>query len=415
MLKGIFIRGATVACAYPALTWSTSQEIENQPKLFNNFQQYAHMDSLPVKANGEYDKSLAKMTDIAIISGTASAQLSKEICAILKKQPTTVEVTRFSDGEISVQINESIRGKNCFIIQSCAAPVNDNIMELFLTITAARRSGAASVTAVIPYFGYRHTRSRGMPLSSTYHSRFLWSASADMAKMLHTLGVDKVVSLDLQRPGQGHEACFFDSLTPVETISSNETFVNYVKENLNLESPVVIVAPNAEYIKKARKFQKKLKSSLNLESVDTAVFFSDGAANKDKNLEELLGGKVKGADVIIVDDIVDTAGDLSILCRRLKKEGARRVFVVASHGLFTSNSSQLIDLSPVEKVIVTNSITLPQKRSSKILQVSIAPLLAQVIYSESVTKDEVIDTLSDFDMQELAANVEDDEEIFEME
>lgn len=112
-----------------------------------------------------------------------------------------MNVTRFSDGEISIEINESIRGKDCFIIQTCAEPVNDNILELLLTITAARRSGAAKVTAVIPYFGYVHNR-RGLPISTTYHSRFLWSASADFAKMLQTLGADKVISVDLQKAGQ---------------------------------------------------------------------------------------------------------------------------------------------------------------------------------------------------------------------
>lgn len=119
-----------------------------------------------------------------------------------------MNVTRFSDGEILIEINESIRGKNCVLIQSCAAPVNDNILEMLLTITAARRSGATTVTVVVPYFGYKHNR-RGLPISTTYHSRFLWSAAGDFAKMLEVVGADKVISVDLQRSGEGdvpHEA-----------------------------------------------------------------------------------------------------------------------------------------------------------------------------------------------------------------
>lgn len=285
------------------------------------------------------------------------------------------------------KIEESIRGKHVFVIQTCAAPVNDNIMELILTITAIRRADAASVTAVIPYFGYKFHR-RGLPISTALHSRFLWSAAGDFAKMLQTAGVDNIISVDLQRPGQGHEACLFDSQIPVETISANDNFVKYFADHCNLQSPVVVVSPNTECIKKARKFQKKLKASTGIEDVGYAAFIHSNPCSGNKvslkaESSEFLGD-VNGADVVIVDDMVDTAGSLYTLCGRLKKGGARRVFVCASHGLFSNESMKLIDLSPVEKVVVSDSIPLPPRCSSKIVQISIAPLLARVIAAEAI-------------------------------
>jgi ribose-phosphate pyrophosphokinase len=204
--------------------------------------------------------------------------------------------------------------------------------------------------------------------------------------------VDKVISLDLQRPGQGHEACFFDSSIPVETISSVSLFIDYFKDNVDLQSPVVVVAPNTEYVKKAKKFQAGLKSATGLESVKYGVFFneeppSSKSGQLNSATSELLAD-VKGADVIVIDDIVDTAGTLSILCRRLRKEGARRVFVCASHGLFFGNSMNLIDLSPVEKVVVSDSLPLPAVHSAKIGRVSVAELIARIITSESKNTDE---------------------------
>lgn len=189
--------------------------------------------------------------NVALLSGTANPLLAKKVAEVLNIKLTEVETQRYSDGEVSVSINESIRGKDVFILQTCAAPVNDNIMELLLTITAARRSGANRIIAVVPYFAYKYHR-RGLPISSLSHSRFLWSATNDLAKMLQTVGVDGVLSVDLQRPGQGHEACFFDVSIPVETLTSVESFVDYFKTK-NLNGPVVVVSPNIECEKRARK------------------------------------------------------------------------------------------------------------------------------------------------------------------
>ena len=298
--------------------------------------------------------------DFAVLSGSSNRELTLEVCKRLGTTPTKMDITRFSDGEVSCEINESIRGKDVFIVQSCASPVNDSIMELLLTVTAVRRSGGATITAIIPYFGYKFHRKRGLPISTTYESRFMWNAASDVAKMLLVVGVDRVVSVDLQRPGQGHEACFFDGTVPVETISTTDLFVDHFANTLDLSVPVVVVSPATEYVKKAKKFLNKLSKHPKVKAQGTGDTFShvsytemiatevaDPSAaprkpfvNDDGGYSRLLGGSVAGANVIIVDDVVDAAG-LPLLARKLIKEGAAKVFIAATHGVFTENSMQV--------------------------------------------------------------------------
>ena len=326
-----------------------------------------------------------------IVAGTAVQSLGESISGSLGLSKGDVSVRRFSDGEIHCRFNESVREKNLYIIQSCAAPVNDNIMELMLLVSAAKRAGANRVTAVIPYFGYKYHR-RGLPISTVHHSRFLWSASADFAEMLRAVGVDNIIAVDLQRPGQGHEACFFDSNTPIETISSEDLMVDYFATQVKLDEHVVIVAPNADCVKKAVKFKRKLQEVTMIENIDHAMFLAapenTNVASKPAAAEFV--GSVMGADVIIVDEILETGVTLSVLCRRLIKEGAKRVFLCSSHGIFSSTSMELIDLSPVTKVVVTDSIPLPEGASSKIHQVSVGPILAKVIKDDAMAHRQII-------------------------
>jgi ribose-phosphate pyrophosphokinase len=339
---------------------------ENKPKNIK-------VVKLKKKTFDKYEKDFSNM---AIISGSSNRKLAEDIVSNLGTKLTEMDVFRFSDGEVNCNIKESVRGKDVFIIQTCAVPVNDNIMELLLSVTAARRAGANRVIAVVPYFGYKYHQ-RGIPLSTLYSSRFLWSASADLAKMLQTVGIDGVLSVDLQRPGQGHEACFFDSDIPVETVSATDLFVNYFKKT-NLQEPIVIVSPNGENIKRARKFHKKLKIATKLDNIQYATSIHD---NINLHNSEILGN-ITGADVIIVADVVDSAVGITGLSGKLSKNGARRIFLCAPHGLFTKNAMALIELSPITKVITTDSINLKTDYSKKIEQLSIAPLLSNIIETE---------------------------------
>jgi ribose-phosphate pyrophosphokinase len=182
-------------------------------------------------------------------------------------------LTRFSDGEVSIKIDSDVRGKDVVIIQPSANPVNDSIMELLLTISCARRAGANRIIAVIPYFGYKHHR-RGASISTKHNSRFLSSGAMDFAKMLQELGVDRIISVDLQRPGQGQEACFFDNNVPVETIITTDLFIEYISKNIDLKGPITIVTPNAECVKKARKFQLGIQKNFPNSEVKLLAFFA---------------------------------------------------------------------------------------------------------------------------------------------
>ncbi|RYG61394.1 ribose-phosphate pyrophosphokinase [archaeon] len=332
------------------------------------------------------EPKVAHQTDISIISGSTNKTLSDKISQILGKRLSLVDIKKFSDGEIMVSIDESMRGKDVFVIQTCSPPVNDNVMELFLTVAAAKRAGATSVTAVIPYFGYKLNR-RGLPINTTHHTRFLWNAAGDIAKMLQVIGADKVISVDLQRPGQGHEACFFPhSQLVAETISTNDIFVEFFAKLLqgNTTGPLnlSVVSPNTEYTKKARKFQKKLRTILPSDcTVDRAVFLrSDAETVKGAQLE--IQGDVRNKDVILIEDYIDSTVHLTILANKLLRDGARRVFICASHGYFDEHGVRLLELSPISKVVISDSIEMPKQKSEKIVQLSIAPLLAAVIESD---------------------------------
>ncbi len=250
---------------------------------------------------------LENINGITIIAGSTSQNLTKQICERLHTTPENVEITMFGDGELCVEFKQSIRGKEAFIIQSLVASdnktVNDNIMVLLLSITAARRAGASSITAVIPYFSYKHNRRR-QALTTPYHTRFLWSTSADLAKMLQTMGVDKVISVDLQRPGQGHEAAFFDTMIPVETITTTNLFVDYLSTKVRTDRRLVIVSPNTENLKKANKFQKKLSAKFPGMTIDAGVFLSNVEKYSANATDSELLANVNNADVIVVDETV---------------------------------------------------------------------------------------------------------------
>lgn len=356
-----------------------------------------HMKTECPKIEEELIKRTGKMPVLGIVSGTASTKLSREIARLLGTRLEKMEVKRFSDGEVFCTYQESVRGRKLYIIQSCAPPVNDNIMELFLLVTAARRAGANKITAVIPYFGYKYHR-RGTSMSTKHQSRFLWSTSADFAKLLQSAGVDNVIAVDLQRPGQGHEGCFFDNMIPVETIHSTRLMADYCGKNFTFENPLVIVASSAGCMKKSIVFRDQLVKSRGLPPVSckhSSPIVEHALFTHSTNESEFLGD-VGGCDVIIIDEVVETANSLCTLCHQLKKRGAKKIYLCASHGLFTKESMSLIDLSPVEKVVVTDTVDLSSKycASKKITQVSIAKLLAHVIDTDHfVPRKEESETL----------------------
>ena len=303
------------------------------------------------------------MRGYKIFAGTASTEFAKEVCKILDAPVAKADIKRFSDGEISVQISESVRGRDVFIIQSTGAPSNDNLMELLIMTDALRRSSASSITAVVPYFGYARQDRKAAP-------RVPITAKL-VADMIETAGVDRVVTMDLHA---GQIQGFFD--IPVDNLYGSIAFENYIKSK-NLKNPV-IASPDIGGVARARYFAARL--GLDMVIVDKR--------REKANVAEVMNiiGDVEGKDVIMIDDMVDTAGTMVKAATALKNKGAASVMACATHPVLSGKAYDNIENGELDELIVAN--TLVSKESKKISVLSVAPLFAEVIrrvyHNESV-------------------------------
>jgi len=303
------------------------------------------------------------MRGYKIFAGTASTEFAKEVCKILDVPVAKADIKRFSDGEISVQISESVRGRDVFIIQSTGAPSNDNLMELLIMTDALRRSSASSITAVVPYFGYARQDRKAAP-------RVPITAKL-VADMIETAGVDRVVTMDLHA---GQIQGFFD--IPVDNLYGSIAFENYIKSK-NLKNPV-IASPDIGGVARARYFAARL--GLDMVIVDKR--------REKANVAEVMNiiGDVEGKDVIMIDDMVDTAGTMVKAATALKNKGAASVMACATHPVLSGKAYDNIENGELDELIVAN--TLVSKESKKISVLSVAPLFAEVIrrvyHNESV-------------------------------
>jgi ribose-phosphate pyrophosphokinase len=304
------------------------------------------------------------MRGYKIFSGSASKAFAHEVCRYLDVPLSKADVKRFSDGEISVQIAESVRGRDVFIIQSTGAPSNDNLMELLIMTDALRRSSASSITAVVPYFGYARQDRKAAP-------RVPITAKL-VADMYETAGIDRVVTIDLHA---GQIQGFFD--IPVDNLYGSIIFQEYI-EKKNLPNPI-IASPDIGGVARARYFAKNL--GLDMVIVDKR--------REKANESEVMNiiGNVEGKDVIMIDDMVDTAGTMVKAAAALKKQGATSVMACATHPVLSGKAYDNINNGELDELIVTNSLELT-KESEKIKVLTVAPLFAEVIrrvyHNESV-------------------------------
>ena len=300
------------------------------------------------------------MSDIMLFRGNSTPELAQDIATQLNIPLGNATVGRFSDGELLIQINENVRGRDVYIIQSTCAPSNDNLMELILLADALRRASAARVTALIPYFGYarqdRRVRSARVPISAKV-----------VADMIAAVGISRVITVDLHADQiQG----FFDM--PVDNVYATPvTFADiYKKDFKNL----MIVSPDVGGVVRARAIAKRLNDA------DLAII--DKRRPKVNEVEVMnIIGDVEGRDCIIADDIVDTAGTLCMAVAALKKNGARTVTAYATHAVLSGRAIENITNSALDELVVTDSIPLSAaaKACPKIRQLSLASLLAQII------------------------------------
>jgi len=298
--------------------------------------------------------------ELKLFSGSAHPELAREIAHHLGLPMGQCRLRRFPDTEVSFQIDENIRGTDVFIVQPTCAPVDEHIMEMLIMIDAFRRSSAARITAVIPYYGYARQDRKDKP-------RVPISAKL-VANILSASGVDRVLTMDLHKAQiQG----FFD--IPVDHLFAAPVII----EHLTREDvpKLTIVAPDAGGAERARAYAKRLGGEL---AVIDKRRTDDGTA-------EVMNvvGDVEGRTCIIQDDIIDTAGTIVKAANALKANGAGRIFACAVHGVLSGPAFERIEKAPIEKLIVTNTIPLngDRARHSKIVSLSVARLLAQAIRS----------------------------------
>lgn len=300
------------------------------------------------------------MPDMKLFAGNATPELAQRIADRLYISLGDATVSRFSDGEVAVQINENVRGSDVFIIQSTCAPTNDNLMELVVMIDAMRRASAGRITAVIPYFGYarqdRRVRSARVPITAKV-----------VADFLSNVGVDRVLTIDLHAEQiQG----FFD--VPVDNIFGTPVLLDDM-ENRGLENPVV-VSPDLGGVVRARATAKALGD------IDIAIVDKRRPRANVSEVMHLIGD-VKDRDCVIVDDMIDTGGTLCKAAEALKERGAKRVFAYATHAVFSGNAAQNIGNSVLDQVIITDSITIPKEivATGKVTTLSLSRMLAEAI------------------------------------
>ncbi len=294
---------------------------------------------------------------LKIITGTANPELAKEIAGILDTPISDALVTRFSDGEIRVQINETVRGADVFVIQSLTNPSNQHIMELLLILDALKRSSAGRITAVIPYYAYARQDRQDKPRTPV--------SAKVVADIISKVGAQRVVAVDLHSPQiQG----FFD--IPLDHISALPVIHEYIKKNMVLSNPV-IVSPDAGGVERARLLANKLGCGIAI------IYKRRPEPNKAEVLDVV--GDIDGKEVIIIDDLIDTAGTMVAAANMLVNMGAKKIYACATHGVLSGPAVDRLTDSVVEEVVVTNTIPLQDKMFSKLKVVSIAPLLAEAI------------------------------------
>ncbi|GIM46041.1 ribose-phosphate pyrophosphokinase [Collibacillus ludicampi] len=308
---------------------------------------------------------------LKVFTCNANPQLAQEIAKALDIELGISHVTRFSDGEIRVKLEESVRGCDVFVIQPTSAPCNEHLMELLIMVDALKRASAGTINVVIPYYGYarqdRKARARD-PITAKL-----------VANLIQTAGAHRVITMDLHA---GQIQGFFD--IPVDHLIAEPILASYFEEK-NLED-IVVVSPDMGGVTRARGMAERLGAPIAI--IDKR--------RPEPNVAEVMNiiGSIEGKTAIMIDDIIDTAGTITLGAKALIERGAKAVYACCTHPVFSGPAIQRLEDSVIREVVVTNSIYLPEeKRSSKIVVRSVANLIAQAI--ERIHNEESVSTLFD--------------------
>ncbi|MGD9281207.1 MAG: ribose-phosphate pyrophosphokinase [Desulfobacterales bacterium] len=298
------------------------------------------------------------MEGISIFSGNSNPALANKICEYLNLSLGNAQVKTFSDGEIQIEINENVRSKDVYVIQSTCSPVNDHLVELLLMIDAFKRSSAKRVTAVLPYFGYARQDKKVAP-------RVPISAKL-VADMLTVAGANRVITMDLHA---GQIQGFFG--IPVDNIFAAPLLIEHIRDNFN--DRLVVVSPDAGGVERARAFAKRLDA-------DLAIIDKRRSAPNQAMAMAVIGD-VSDKVAVILDDMVDTAGTLTEAIHALKEEGAKEIHACCAHAVLSGPAIERIIDSEMKSMVVTDTIPLKEKAaaSGKIVVISIAELVGEAI------------------------------------
>ena len=296
--------------------------------------------------------------ELKIFGGRSHPALVQEICDYLHLSAGNVSALNFSDGEIFCQIDENVRGSDVFIVQPTCEPVNENLMELLILLDAFKRSSASRVTAVIPYYGYARQDKKDRP-------RVPITAKL-VADLISKAGADRVLTMDLHADQiQG----FFD--VPVDHLFAAPVILDAVRE-MHIPN-LVVVSPDAGGVERARAIAKRMEVGL-------AIVDKRRTAPNTAEVMHVIGD-VEGCNTLIIDDIIDTAGTLTKTVEALKAKGAGRILAAGTHGVLSGPALARINESPLESILITNTIPVEKKlsRSAKLRPLSVAPLLGEAI------------------------------------
>jgi len=300
------------------------------------------------------------LKSLSIFTGNANRALAEEICKFVEIPLGRCDVTHFSDGEIYVEVGENVRGVNCFVVQSTCSPPNQSLMELLIMIDALKRASAASIVAIIPYFGYARQDRKAKPRTPI--------TAKLVANLVTAAGADRALAMDLHA---GQIQGFFD--IPFDHLFAMPVLIEELRVLGFTGEPCVVVSPDAGGVERARAFSKRLGASL-------AIIDKRRPA---PNVSEVMNivGDVRGKKAIIVDDIIDTAGTLTSAATAIMNAGATSVSACASHAVFSGKSVPRIQDSPLTHVVVTNTIPLSEagQQCTKVRVKSVGRLLGEAI------------------------------------
>ena len=300
---------------------------------------------------------MSKNNNLVILTGNSNPELAKEICGYLKTNLGKVQVGRFPEGEIRVQIHQNIRGRDVFVMQSTSTPPNEHLMELLILIDAARRASASRITAVLPFFGYARQDRKDRP-------RVPITAKL-IANLITTAGSNRVLCMDLHA---GQIQGFFD--IPVDHLYSINVLGEYFRRKRIKD--LIVVSPDVGGLKMARAYSKRLNASL--------AIVDKRRENENKTHVMNIIGDVKGRNVLLVDDLISTGGSLVEAASALRRAGARDIYAAVVHPVLAGPAVERVKNSEIKEMVVTSSIPVPPaKQISKIRVLSVAKLLAEAI------------------------------------